>query len=148
MNHHDLGEFLRNCPHCDHGFVGFDDDSESRGPKCTACDIGGGAAHPIVPCVPFADVLPFLRDLPRCSGEWTGGSGGHRVHGVPCQKLALWDDGFVYCDEHVPTGVHAKYVDEIEWAVAARTLMDNLTDAQRQEVKLGETPEPDWRSCY
>lgn len=38
--------------------------------------------------------------LPRCSGEWTAGSGGHRKH-ENCSKIATYvDDPYYYCDEH------------------------------------------------
>lgn len=40
---------------------------------------------------------------PQCSGEWIGGSGGHREH-TQCEKLATyWDDEdpYAYCDQHI-----------------------------------------------
>lgn len=48
-----------------------------------------------------------------CNGNWTKGSGGHRVH-EPCEgrRDSTWwhpDDAFAYCDEHVPERDKASY---------------------------------------
>ena len=41
-----------------------------------------------------------VRELPTCSGKWTGGSGGHREH-EPCNQFAVYgDQPYAYCNEH------------------------------------------------
>ena len=41
-----------------------------------------------------------VRKLPTCSGEWIGGSGGHREH-EPCNQFAVYgDQPYAYCNEH------------------------------------------------
>lgn len=50
--------------------------------------------------------------MKRCSGEWIGGSGGHREHRGPCDAPALWQDDldvYAYCEEHCPAEDKARY---------------------------------------
>lgn len=50
--------------------------------------------------------------MKTCSGEWIGGSGGHREHRGPCGAPALWQDDldvFAYCEEHCPAEDKARY---------------------------------------
>ncbi len=58
--------------------------------------------------------------LPQCTGEWIGGSGGHRKHGPYCGKLATyadWDGCYNYCDEHLNAGDRELGVPvEVPWA--------------------------------
>lgn len=47
----------------------------------------------------------------KCTGEWTGGSGGHRVH-KPCGADADWwhpDDPYAYCEKHIEEHDRADY---------------------------------------
>lgn len=63
-------------------------------------------------------------DLPRCCGEWLGGSGGHRRHG-PCDRLATRfqiDDSVHYCDEHYKAHDNIK---EVAWAPLIRELAES-----------------------
>lgn len=51
------------------------------------------------------DLLSRLKELeqllPRCSGEWLKGSGGHRYYAHDCGKPGMWDVGGQYvCDAH------------------------------------------------
>ncbi len=48
-----------------------------------------------------AEVVRLTALLPRCLGEWTGGSGGHRKYAGGCDRPGVWDVGLgEVCDEH------------------------------------------------
>jgi hypothetical protein len=74
--------------------------------------------------------------LPKCSGHWVGGSGGHRTH-VPCSNTATyadWSDQYSYCDAHLePADREAGSPMVAPWAGVVRKL-----DALRGEVGRAE----------
>ena len=48
-----------------------------------------------------ADRDRIAKLLPRCLGEWTKGSGGHRMYAGGCAAPGVWDVGLGFvCDEH------------------------------------------------
>jgi hypothetical protein len=68
----------------------------------------------------------LLRDLPTCDGEWTAGSGGHRLHGPGCSRIAEWHDSpYNYCDEHCPDRTKHD-VEPQPWVDGVRTAREAL----------------------
>lgn len=79
----------------------------------------------------------LVAGLPRCSGEWTGGSGLHRMHTAPCRRPATYDDDpFHYCDEHVSAWHLDKgHIHEHYYAPALRELASMLQEPIEQYRK-------------
>ena len=49
-----------------------------------------------------AEVEKLRKLLPRCPGEWIGGSGGHRKYAGDCHAVGRWDVGVGFvCDAHL-----------------------------------------------
>jgi hypothetical protein len=67
----------------------------------------------------------FANGLPKCSGHWVGGSGGHRTH-EPCSNTATyadWSDQYAYCEAHLePADREAGSPMVAPWAGVVREL--------------------------
>jgi hypothetical protein len=67
----------------------------------------------------------FRNGLPKCSGQWISGSGGHRQHS-PCSNTATyadWSDQYAYCDAHLePADREAGSPSVAPWAGVVREL--------------------------
>lgn len=49
-----------------------------------------------------AQLAALKRLLPECLGEWTDGSGGHRMYAGGCAEVGKWDVGMGFvCDAHL-----------------------------------------------
>ncbi len=60
------------------------------------------AASPDVVLSLLARITELEAVLPRCLGEWKGGSGGHRKYIPGCKAVGVWDVGLGHvCDEHL-----------------------------------------------
>jgi hypothetical protein len=67
-----------------------------------------------------------LGRLPRCLGEWIGGSGGHRVYAPVCALPGKWDVGLGFvCDEH--KNKYGGDADAWEWEREREQLEAELT---------------------
>jgi hypothetical protein len=67
--------------------------------------------------------------LPRCSGKWLDGSGGHKRH-APCPRHATYyfaGDIWAYCDEHITEHEKRMYSERVGWADEV-TALDALLD--------------------
>ena len=68
-------------------------------------------------------VTNLIEALPSCDGEWTDGSGGHRVHEA-CNKPATWgDDCYSYCEEHATADIKEIGADQYLYADELRNLI-------------------------
>lgn len=105
-----------------------------------------------------------ITELPTCSGNWIGGSGGHRTH-EPCGRIATWwraGDSWAYCDEHIkehergtpngyppaPWAALAKERDELKGLLAsAREQLQQRGCYASNHTKGGFIPGPPCPTC-